>query len=253
MERPRYKSWVRTRPLVVFAVLVTACLALSALAVVSWLFLVFLIPAAIFGYILLIVGLSRWRLSTAGGDYQGRIHGLIVARVAGDRILDIGCGSGHLLAEIGKARPGAALVGLDYWGSNWEYSQELCEANFRAEGLDGRARFVHGSASNLPDDLGMFEAVVSCMTFHEVQDVADKTVSLGEAVQHVAPGGRFVFIDLFGDSKFYPDRARISSAIAEAGGRVTEQKSLRELVALPFPLEHGKVLGHAELWAGERQ
>jgi SAM-dependent methyltransferase len=238
---------------VVFLVLFVACLALSALAFWSWFFLAFLIPAALFGYILLIVGLSKWRLSPGGGDYQDKVHQLIVRRARGASMLDVGCGSGHLLAELAKAHPSAALVGLDYWGENWEYSQELCEANFRAEGLEGRATFIRGTASALPLDPGEFETVVSCMTFHEVRDVDDKTVSLRQAVGRLAPGGRFVFVDLFDDPKFYPEPGRIQGAIAEAGGVISDSTHLGELMPLPFPLRHKRVLGHARLVAGERK
>ncbi len=252
MERPRYRTWIRTRPLIIFTVLLAVCLALSALAAWNLFFLGFLVPAAIFGYILLIVGLSYWRLSPAGGDYQDRVHRLLVDRTDGTRILDIGCGSAHLLAEIARRHGDASLVGLDYWGRNWEYSQELCVANFRAEGFEGRATFVRGTASNLPAELGQFDTVVSCMTFHEVQDVDDKTVSLRQAVERVAPGGRFVFVDLFGDTKFYPEPQAIERAITESGAHITENASLAALLPLPFPLQHKRVLGGARLIAGTK-
>jgi len=250
--RPRYKTWVRTRPIVIFSIIVAVSLALSALVVVHWLFLAFLVPAAIFGYILLIVGLSRWRFTSAGGDYQDRVHQLIVTRAQGDRVLDVGCGSGHLVAEIARARPAATLTGLDFWGENWEYSQELCEANLRSEGFSDRVRFVRGTASNLPAELVTFDTIVSCMTFHEVRDVDDKTVSLRQAVGRVAPGGRFVFIDLFGDKSFYPEPAAIAAAIEAVGGVIDERAPLSDFLPLPFPLRHGKVLGHAQLIAGHR-
>jgi SAM-dependent methyltransferase len=124
--------------------------------------------------------------------------------------------------------------------------------NFKAEGFDGRATFVHGNASNLPAGLGTFDTVVSCLTFHEVQDVEDKTLSLRQAIGAVRPGGRFAFIDLFEDSKFYPHPFAIQAAIAESGGVVNERVSLAELMPMPFPLKHKRVLGGAQLIAGTR-
>jgi SAM-dependent methyltransferase len=253
VDRPRYKTWVRTRPLVAFAVLTVVSVALAGLAVWHLVFLAFLVPAGIFGYIVLIVGLSRWRSSPSGGDWQNRVHQLLVQRVTGNSVLDIGCGSGHLLAEIARARPAARLTGLDFWGPNWHYSRQLCLDNFKAEGMDGRADFIHGSASRLPSDLGLFECVVSCMTFHEVRDVVDKTVSLREAVSHLAPGGKFVFVDLFGDRGFYPDDAAIERAITESGGHIEERQPLDALLPLPFPLRHKRVLGCAQLISGARK
>jgi len=253
MERPKYRTWIRTRPIVVLSLLAATFLALSALAIVHWLFLVFLVPAGVFLYILLIVGMSRWRFSPAGGDYQDRVHQLLVSRVSGGRTLDIGCGSGHLLAEIARAHPDAELVGLDYWGADWEYSQEQCIANFRAEGLAGRAQFVRGSASDIPAELGEFDSVVSCLTFHEVSDVDDKTVSLTQALGRLKPGGTFAFIDLFGDSKAYPAPGAIAAAITQAGGTIREHAALSDLLSLPFPLKHKRVLGYARLIAGEKR
>lgn len=252
-ERPRYGTWIRTRPIIILSLLEAACLALTALAAWSVLFLAALVPAAIVGYVLLIVTLSRWRFSPVGGNYQDRVHELLVRRVEGLRILDIGCGSGHLLARIAGAHPAARLVGLDFWGEDWEYSQALCERNAKVEGFEGRVAFVRGSASALPADLGTFDTVVSCLTFHEVRDTPDRTTALAEAVARVTPGGAFAFIDLFGDPKFYPQPERISEAITRAGGRVTERTALGELLALPFPLEHPRVLGHAVLIAGRRE
>jgi ubiquinone/menaquinone biosynthesis C-methylase UbiE len=253
MERPRYKTWIRTRPIVILGVLAGASLALSLLAFVwSPFFLAFLIPAAIFAYILLIVGLSRWRFSPAGGDYQDRVHQLLVSRVVGQRVLDVGCGSGHLLAQLARERPETVLMGLVYWGVDWEYSRELCEANFRAEGIEGRATFVRATASSLPAEIGEFDTVVSCLTFHEVGDVEDKTVSLREAVSRLRPGGRFAFIDLFGDPKFYPSRQAIEAAITASGGSIEEWEPLAGLMRLPFPLKHKRVLGHGELISGTR-
>jgi SAM-dependent methyltransferase len=253
VERARYKTWIRTKPIVIFTVLVVASAALSLLALWSPLFLVFLAPAAIFAYILLIVGMSRWRFSPSGGNFQDRVHQLLVSRVQGDHVLDIGCGSAHLLAEIARVRPSAVLVGIDYWGDDWEYSRELCVANFRAEGLDGRATFVRGTASNLPPELGDFDTVLSCLTFHEVRDVDDKTVSLREALARLRPGGRFAFIDLFANRKYYPSPVAIDAAIAESGGVITERRPLSDLLPLPFPLQHKRVLRHAALIAGEKR
>ena len=126
-NKPKYKTWIRTKPIILFSILTAVSLLLLLLSFVQILFLVFIIPTFVFGYILLIVGLSRLRFSKMGGDYQNKIHDLIVSKVEGDRILDIGCGSGHLLAKIAKQHPEAELVGIDYWGDNWEYSKELCK------------------------------------------------------------------------------------------------------------------------------
>jgi len=250
MNQPKYKTWVRSKALITFSVLTAISVLLSLLSFISVLFLIFIIPTLLFGYILLIVGVTGWRLSEIGGDYQNKIHQLIASKVEGNRILDIGCGSGHLLSIIAKQNPESELVGIDFWGDNWEYSKELCINNFRAENITNKVEFRKETASNLPDDLGMFDCIVSCMTFHEVQDVNDKTISIDEALRHLKKGGRFIFLDLFQDPKYYPERKKIDKVIASQNGRVTERKSLSEVIQLPFPLKHKKVLGYAEIITG---
>lgn len=249
-NKPEYKTWIRTKPIIVFSILTAVSLLLSLFSFMNILFLIFIIPTFIFGYILLIIGVSRWRFSKRGGDYQNRIHQLIVSRVEGDRILDIGCGSGHLLSKIAKRHPEAELVGIDYWGDDWEYSKDLCINNFRAENIGNKVEFRKETASDLPDDIGMFDCVVSCLTFHEVKDVNDKTVSIREALKHLKTGGKFIFIDLFQDTKYYPDPRKIDQVIESQNGIVTERIRLSKTMELPFPLKHKKVLGHAEMISG---
>jgi ubiquinone/menaquinone biosynthesis C-methylase UbiE len=190
------------------------------------------------------------RFSKIGGDYQNKIHDMIVSRIEGDRILDIGCGSGHLLSKIAKQNPEAELVGIDYWGDNWEYSKELCIKNFSIENINNKVEFRKETASNLPDDIGMFDCIVSCLTFHEVQDVNDKTLSIYEALRHLKKGGKFIFIDLFQDPKYYLERKNIDKAIESQNGIITEQIVLSEKMELPFPLKNKKVLGYAEMITG---
>jgi SAM-dependent methyltransferase len=67
---------------------------------------------------------------------------VLLARIgaeAGSRILDIGCGAGELSLALAKARPGAAVVGLDI------SAQLVDAATARA---DGAARFALGDAAS---------------------------------------------------------------------------------------------------------
>jgi ubiquinone/menaquinone biosynthesis C-methylase UbiE len=202
-----------------------------------------------------VISLTAWRFGPRGGDFQNRIHGLLVDAVAGrGRVLDVGCGSGRLLIKIAKAsakaNPGAHK-GVDYWGDEWEYSKAQCEKNARIEGVPG-LEFIKASASKLPFADGSFDAVVSCLTFHEVLDVADKTLSVREALRVLAPGGRFAFFDLFEDPGYYPDPSALARAIEQSGGVVESRRPLGEVFDLPFPLGLKKVLGYAVLVTGHR-
>lgn len=167
------------------------------------------------------------------------------------RLLDIGCGSGQLLIRCAKASPGE-YYGLDRWGEDWEYSRAQAERNAVLEGVP-ELHFVQGSASCLPFDDGQMQRVVSCLTFHEVRDVEDKTVGITEALRVLAAGGTFVFLDLFDDPRSYPGREHVLETIERAGGEIESARALPELLELRFPLGLGKVLGHAVLVAGTKR
>jgi SAM-dependent methyltransferase len=193
------------------------------------------------------------RLSSRGDAVQGQIHQLLIDSVGtGGRLLDVGCGSGELLIRF--ARQGgcdAELVGIDHWGEDWEYSQVQAESNARAEGVPG-LRFVRGTASSLPFATSEFARVVSALTFHEVRDVEDKTVSVGEAVRVLQPGGRFAFVDLFDDVRIYGGRGRAEEAVRQAGGVLETSRRVSDLVDLRWPLTLRQGLKYGVILTGTK-
>lgn len=252
-ESADYGTWIRTRPLVVFAILTTLCLGFSLFAMVTPWALVLLLPACAFGYITLILALTRRRFSDSGGQYQRRIHELIRSRASGERVLDIGCGNGHLAISLAKEDAGRRVTGLDYWGTAWEYSQRVCERNAELEGVADRVTFIQGSAAALPFPDGAFDCVVSCLTFHEVRDLEDKTEAVTEALRVLGPGGSFVLLDLFSDPGAYPRQELLGQRTEAAGAVGISDRPLGSLIPLPFPLNGKRVLKHARLVSGRKQ
>ncbi|MCU7730501.1 class I SAM-dependent methyltransferase [Actinoplanes sp. KI2] len=245
-EQPRYGTWIRSSRLRVFAGLCLLALAGCLFAVVSPWFLLFLAPLGIFGYITLILALTAYRLGPRGGDFQRRIHLLVATSLPapGGSALDVGCGSGSLAVKLAQAHPALTVTGVDSWGDDWEYSSAECARNARIEGVADRVSFQQqcGSALSFPD--ASFDAVVSCMTFHEIKENADKTDGVLEALRVLRPGGTFVFLDLFGDRSIYPDPGKLCALLG------AQPRPLTELMPLPFPLRHPKVLGHAMIVTG---
>lgn len=101
----------------------------------------------------------------------------ILAPKPGERILDVGCGTGQLTADIANA--GAEVVGLDL-------SAEMiaaASANFpqlRFEVADITAANYRGE----------FDAVFSNAALHWVRD---QNAAIGAIARALRPGGRFVF------------------------------------------------------------
>ncbi|MFP3471195.1 class I SAM-dependent methyltransferase, partial [Micrococcus sp. SIMBA_144] len=102
---------------------------------------------------------STYQVAGFGGNYQSKIHDVIVSKVEnrGENILDIGTGSGSLIIKLAKKFPDSSLTGIDYWGENWEYSKAQSEVNAEIEGVSDRIQFLKASASKLPFHDGEFD------------------------------------------------------------------------------------------------
>jgi SAM-dependent methyltransferase len=100
----------------------------------------------------------------------------VLAPQAGERILDVGCGTGRLSAEI--ASSGAEVVGIDY--SPRMVSQ--ARANFPI------LSFETQDACTMPY-LGEFHAVFSNAALHWMQPAEEAAAAMARALK---PGGRLV-------------------------------------------------------------
>ena len=110
----------------------------------------------------------------------------VIARLkpaAGERILDLGCGTGRLTEEIRRAAPGgpARVVGLDRSGAMLTVART-------AESTNGTVRFVQADGAALPFRAA-FDAVFSAATLHWIHDHQAVFDSVAIALDR---GGRFV-------------------------------------------------------------
>ena len=94
----------------------------------------------------------------------------------GERILDVGCGTGQLTSRIVEA--GADVVGLDQSAEMLERARENCPS----------ARIILGNAASFHEE-AEFDAVFSNAVLHWVHDASGAARSIAAALK---PGGRFV-------------------------------------------------------------
>jgi ubiquinone/menaquinone biosynthesis C-methylase UbiE len=256
-ETPQYKMWIRLDRLWLTGSLALVSLVGVALSVLSPWFVLFVIPFCVFLYISVIVGMCAYRFSPMGGDFQRRIHELVTSLVKTQegvcrKVLDLGCGNASLTVKMARQFPAEKVYGVDYWGADWSYSKQQCERNAQLEGVGDRVVFDKQSASSLAFPDGDFDVVVSCLTFHEVNDAPDKLTALREALRVLRRGGQFVFLDLFGDNHFFESPEKVRQILAESGADVACLKKLDQYMSLPFPLMHKKAVGHAMVVAGNK-
>lgn len=193
--------------------------------------------------------------SQKGGRLQEKIYNLIIqslgTKVEG-RILDIGSGNGVLAVKLAQQHEKVDVVGMDYWGKDWEYSKSVCEKNAQIANVERRVRFQKGDAAALDFANEMFDGAVSNLTFHEVKSVADKRSVVKEALRVVKPGGTFAFVDYFYDAKYYGKALELEDYLREMRLAQFESKPLRDMIAIPILLRHPRILGKVGIIYGRK-
>ncbi|BDG02414.1 class I SAM-dependent methyltransferase [Anaeromyxobacter oryzae] len=140
---------------------------------------------------------ARFRFLTPSYDRLSRLMGFgerfrafelrALGALDGKRVLDVGCGTGALLAELREAKP-ARLVGIDPDPAMLAQA----EPKLRAAGVT--AELLRGSADALPFPDGSFDVVVSSLMFHHL-DGPTKRAALREWRRALAPRGALVLVD----------------------------------------------------------
>lgn len=157
----------------------------------------------------------RRQYSFSGGGVMEKVHREILSELDFDgkgTLLEVGCGSGALAIRAALTWPEAKVVGIDYWGAVYNYSQALCEKNAQSEGVGERCSFRHGDANKLdiPDE--SMDAVVSNYVYHNIMG-SDKQELLLETLRVLKKGGVFALNDsmrenLYGDMDAFAQKLR---------------------------------------------
>ena len=103
------------------------------------------------------------------------------------RGLDVGCGTGRLLAALHGAWPGLKLTGIDL-------SKPYLEEARRLIGRTARVKLEEAAAESLPQDEASLDLVVSSFLLHELpKDIRTRVIA--EMARVVKPGGLVVIVD----------------------------------------------------------
>jgi SAM-dependent methyltransferase len=143
----------------------------------------------------------------------------------GDRVLDVGCGSGMAVRLLAGAVPDGSVAGVDY---SPEMVRQATRRN-AAEVVAGRVQLRHGDAMNLPYPDASFDVVVAIETFYFWPDPVR---GLREAHRVLRPGGQL---------------AVTLEMSREAGGRTYRQRLVGDRFARRSAEQGLAVLSGAQL------
>lgn len=141
----------------------------------------------------------------------------------GDRLLDLGCGSGwaslYIRSRLGES---CSVVGVDI-------SDEFVRlANAKSQGL-ANVKFLQGTAEHIPSPDGAFTKVLSFSSFYYFPD---QERALKEISRVVAPGGKlFILTSLYKDRAEWDEQEKALKWKARTGSSIhamsaTEYESL---------------------------
>jgi ubiquinone/menaquinone biosynthesis C-methylase UbiE len=140
-----------------------------------------------------------------------------MARIkAGDKVLDVGCGTGDLtLAAQGSAGPTGLAIGID------PSPEGIAVAQRKARRLNALTKFEVGLIENLnfPDET--FDVAISRLMIHHLPDGL-KRRGFAETYRVLKPGGRLFMVD------FKPPSSPIMMhiAIAAVGHRMVAESKV---------------------------
>lgn len=142
---------------------------------------------------------ETWSQLVSGPDARPRMVRELIRPKAGDRVLDVGCGTGDWLSHLGDV----TYVGVDLSASY------IDSARKRFDGHPS-ATFLVGDAAHLPEDLGRFDLAMVTGVLHHLTD-DDARAMVDAVAAALKPDGRFVALE----NTYVEGQSRIARAIID--------------------------------------
>ena len=130
-----------------------------------------------------------------------------------ERVLDVGCGRGLMLIGAAKRLKSGKATGIDVWNQT-DLSGNTADAakqNAKIEGVSDKVRIETGDARKLVYPDNHYDAVVSTLVIHNIDDEHGRGQAIREMWRVLKPGGRLVIFDIF-HTAHYADVLRKAGA-----------------------------------------
>ncbi|MBA3073485.1 MAG: class I SAM-dependent methyltransferase [Anaerolineae bacterium] len=129
----------------------------------------------------------------------------------GQKVLDLGCGTGTLTVQMKQFSPFIDLTGLD--GDQ----QVLSIAKEKADAAGVDINWKHGLAFDLPFEAASFDRVISSLMIHHLT-APNKRKAFQEVFRVLKPGGEFFLMDFGKPTSFLMRLVAIPISLMEEAG-----------------------------------
>ena len=142
---------------------------------------------------------NQWAAAGRGDEMESHHSDITEQTLAlmeiqpGDRILDLGCGTGWASRRMARIATAGEVVGLDV-------ADEMLRRAEQASSAFRNVRYAWGSAEKIPEADNTFNKVLSVESFYYY---ADQGKALDELRRVIAPGAKlFILINLYKDNHY---------------------------------------------------
>ena len=142
---------------------------------------------------------NQWAAAGRGDEMESHHSDITEQTLAlmdiqpGDRILDVGCGTGWASRRMARIATTGEVVGLDV-------ADEMLRRAEQSSSAFRNVRYAWGSAENIPEADNAFNKVLSVESFYYY---ADQGKALDELRSVMAPGAKlFILINLYKDNHY---------------------------------------------------
>jgi ubiquinone/menaquinone biosynthesis C-methylase UbiE len=142
---------------------------------------------------------NQWAAAGRGDEMESHHSDITEQTLAlmniqpGDRILDLGCGTGWASRRMARIATAGEVVGLDV-------ADEMLRRAEQSSSAFRNVRYACGSAENIPEADNAFNKVLSVESFYYY---ADQGKALDELRRVMAPGAKlFILINLYKDNHY---------------------------------------------------
>jgi arsenite methyltransferase len=159
--------------------------------------------------------------TTRRGKFQVWDEVLDELHLRGDeRVLDMGCGRGAVLAAVARRLRTGRVTGIDLWSTHDQSgnSRDVTLRNASLEGVENRIDIETGDMRALPFPDGAFDVVVSSLAIHNIHSNAARAQAIAEAWRVLKPGGRLAIADIRATARYAGTLRKLgATAIARRG------------------------------------